>query len=301
MTTAKNLWRIYRINSSLHCQCHLRISKRNYIRHSFHFPPETQPEDVDVPLKEAFNSRLLRQETKRFIGECVETVKANTFHADASHDDVKVQWKLDNAETLSKWLVTSDSDYKRGFSKCELLLSKQKTAIFRGYLDTAVPKDGLTAYSGMVGMRSERKSKAFFRKDVHSDWGYFTHLMLKVRGDGRTYVLVLHTPGNLEHQWHNMYSHPLYTHGGPYWQFVKVPFSKFYKAFHGRVVSQQEPLVPPYREVWSRYCPAVSLGIMLFDRTDGPFQLEIDWIGVYNDVTHTEEFAYEQYDPPLRF
>lgn len=35
------------------------------------------------------------------------------------------------------------------------------------------------------------------------------------------------------------------------------------------------------------------------DRIDGPFQLEIDYIGVINDRTHQEAFAYEKYNLPI--
>lgn len=35
------------------------------------------------------------------------------------------------------------------------------------------------------------------------------------------------------------------------------------------------------------------------DRIDGDFRLELDYIGVYNDHTHLEDFAYETYVLPL--
>ncbi|CAJ0564694.1 unnamed protein product, partial [Mesorhabditis spiculigera] len=38
---------------------------------------------------------------------------------------------------------------------------------------------------------------------------------------------------------------------------------------------------------------------MLMDRVDGPFRLELEFIGVVKDWTHREKFAYETYVIPM--
>lgn len=38
-----------------------------------------------------------------------------------------------------------------------------------------------------------------------------------------------------------------------------------------------------------------SIGISVVDQNNGPFQLELDYIGVVYDPSHSEEFAYEMY------
>jgi NADH dehydrogenase [ubiquinone] 1 alpha subcomplex assembly factor 1 len=63
------------------------------------------------------------------------------------------------------------------------------------------------------------------------DWSNYTHLTMRVRGDGRSYHVNLHTYGDFDITWHDLWQFPLYTRGGPYWQTVKVPTTYFYFIF----------------------------------------------------------------------
>lgn len=63
--------------------------------------------------------------------------------------------------------------------------------------------------------------KSFQRKSTY-DWTQYTHLVFKVRGDGRSYLINLGTEGYFDVNWYNMYSYGLFTRGGPYWQISKV-------------------------------------------------------------------------------
>ena len=42
-----------------------------------------------------------------------------------------------------------------------------------------------------------------------------------------------------------------------------------------------------------------SIGFSVMDTYDGPFQLEIDYIGVFHEKTHNPTFEYEQYKTDL--
>lgn len=67
---------------------------------------------------------------------------------------------------------------------------------------------------------------------------------------------------------------------------LQIPFSKFFLSSRGRIQDSQHPL-------WLDKIN--TIGFTLGDKADGPFQLEIDFIGLNNDCAHTEEFAYELY------
>lgn len=115
-----------------------------------------------------------------------------------------------------------------------------------------------------------------------------------MRGDGRTYGLGLQTNYKRSHHLdftmgltaNDQFHYPMFTRGGPYWQTVKIPFSKFYLSHKGIVQDKQAPINTT--EI-AFFC------INLMDNVDGPFNLEIDYIALLKDQNHKEEHAYERY------
>jgi NADH dehydrogenase [ubiquinone] 1 alpha subcomplex assembly factor 1 len=57
----------------------------------------------------------------------------------------------------------------------------------------------------------------------------------------------------------------------------------------GRIQDKQEPI--PLNRL-------TSFGITAGDKTEGPFHLEIDYIGLEFDPSHKEVTAYETYNVP---
>ncbi|OUC47396.1 Complex I intermediate-associated protein 30 [Trichinella nativa] len=239
-------------------------------------------QEPDVPLKElikqvphelARQAKLISKEIKDWAWPEKTIIESTPLH-----NELYIQWKFDSQEVLDSFIVTSDSAQNVGFSQATWTMSDQGTAIFQGSLDTRVPKDGEIHRAGFTAIISKLIMKSFNRHEVYKQWSLFTHLVLKIRGDGRTYLLNLSQPGYFDIQAHDIFNYPLYTHGGPYWQYEKIPFSKFYLSSHARIQDRQVPVLGYKSRAWKGN-GIKRFGVTLCDRMDGPFRLEIDWIG----------------------
>ena len=134
---------------------------------------------------------------------------------------IEIVHSFENEDKLDNFVVTTDTDHGIGHSVASLTTTSRETAIFSGFLCNKLKPDGITKYAGYVNFNSKRPMKAFARPTYH-DWTHFTHLVVKVRGDGRSYNLLLASPGSYQETQQHTYLYPLYTRGGPYWQITKV-------------------------------------------------------------------------------
>lgn len=265
------------------------VATRSMIQGEYRRPGQTKdttpPWKIKVDFRKGLagikkNFTLLKQEFfDRWIGPegkpLIEHILEQTL----------VRWEFRGPEDLEQWTLSSDSEIG-GQSEAYLKLGRNNnTCFFYGTLCSTPPRDGETRYSGYCTMRSKQPLASFERKK-HYDWSTFNTLHLRVRGDGRPWMINIAAETYFSHQKDDVYSYFLYTRGGPYWQDVKIPFSKFFLAHRGRIQDDQHPL-------WLDKIN--TIGFTLGDKADGPFQLEIDYIGVCKDYAHTEEFAYEVY------
>ena len=72
---------------------------------------------------------------------------------------------------------------------------------------------------------------------------------------------------------------------------LQIPFSKFFYSSKGRIQDRQQA-IQLNRITNFGFSVAAKNGM------DGPFQLEIDYVGLEYDPNHREEFAYEMYQTP---
>lgn len=199
--------------------------------------------------------------------------------------EVDVVWQFSGEKSTENWIVTCDKDHNEGFSHCTLTTNKEGKGLFSGEIIQRVPLDGRVTRAGYCNIKTQRTRKSF-KRDAYLDWSHYNMLIMKVRGDGRNYMLNIHTRGYFDIHWNDIYHFVLFTRGGPYWQVARIPLSKFFLSSKGRVQDQQMPL--PTRHV-------TEFGITAA-RYSGNFSLEIDYIGLEFDPSHVEETAYELYE-----
>ena len=171
-----------------------------------------------------------------------------------------------------------------------MILTQNNTALFSGELSLEMhnlekPRAQYTGYVNITSIKQYYSFNREFQFNFH-DW---THFLFKIKGDGRAYSIILYTPGFFSINNKTFYTYPLFTRGGPYWQYAKIPFSKFAMASQGRFSDKQERFTD---------FSVTNIGITLMDNTEGPFSLEIDYIGLVKDNSAYEEFSYETYTVP---
>ncbi|XP_076283624.1 complex I intermediate-associated protein 30 isoform X2 [Lasioglossum baleicum] len=224
------------------------------------------PEVHDIVKKEEKDLSLLgrlkagcrdiKEEGSLFMTEMRDGFKL--YQTEILPDSEEILFKFDGTEDCrNKWKVTCDSDYNEGFSTAKLDFTLSGTGLFHGELNPRLPKDGTIGKAGYCNITTVTKRKSFKRKTTYSLDPY-NSVILRVRGDGRCYMLNLLQKGMLD-----------------------ITCSK------GGVLDDQRPLPPNM---------VTHFGITLGDKNHGPFKLEIDYIGVCYDATLFEDCAYEMID-----
>ena len=158
-------------------------------------------------------------------------------------------------------------------------------------MSTTAPQDGRGIRAGYANMKLVTQRKAF-RRIKYLDTEYYDAIILRIRGDGRSYHFNIHTREFFDIHWMDLYSYPLYTRGGPYWQDVVIPFSKFFLSARGFIQDSQQTFD---RE------KVTNVSISLMDQISGPFHLEIESIGMKKlegPDRLREKLAYETYKLP---
>lgn len=158
---------------------------------------------------------------------------------------------FDRPKDIQQWFAIDDN-VMGGVSSSRMEDSGRGTALFTG-------KVSLERNGGFASVRS-RASK----RDVTG----FDGLLLRVRGDGKRYNVTLQSDAS---RW--LYQATLESEAIG-WSVARVPFSAFRATDRGRIV-RGAPAINPGG--------LTSVGFLIADKQAGPFTLEVDWIGVYQE------------------
>ena len=154
----------------------------------------------------------------------------------------------------------------------------------RGWLPTPgglAPLRGTTSTDG-GGFSSIRSGTRAFDLEAYDG------VRLRVRADGRTYTFRLTTSDTRSGPRQTSYWADFGT-GRDTWEVVDVPFRRFRPRWRGRWLDGPE----------LRPCAIDSLGLMIYDKRDGPFRLEVDWIRAYREPRPFSMSAFRGRKRPL--
>lgn len=144
----------------------------------------------------------------------------------------------------------------------------------------------ITVNDNVMGGRSEggfsfKKKRLIFSGTTNTNGGGFSSirtnpsdfslgdmegLHIRYKGDGRTYKLGVRMEGKSVSYRSNFTT-------GNGWQEVRIPFDEMEVSWRGRPLSKDEhPLIKSKIR---------SIEFMIYDKQDGPFKLQVDWIKSY--------------------
>ena len=109
-------------------------------------------------------------------------------------------------------------------------------------------------------------------KATDLDLGNKDGVIIRFKGDGRTYKFGVRMARSSA-----AYRADFKSSGdGRGWQVVKIPFSSLAPSWRGTKLSlKRYPLKKERIE---------SIGLMIYDKKDGPFRLQVDWIRTYSEM-----------------
>jgi hypothetical protein len=170
---------------------------------------------------------------------------ALSMKTDAAPERILFDFSATNA--VPGWQIVND-EVMGGVSQSAFTITNS-VALFHGELS-------LENSGGFASIRSPSAPQR-----LHG----LTAFVLRVRGDGKRYKLTVRTEAGLDSP---LYQHAFSTKPGQ-WEEHRLEFKDFVPTFRGRVLAGAARLNP---------ARANSVGLLISDKQQGPFRLEIAWI-----------------------
>lgn len=185
-------------------------------------------------------------------------------------------------------------------ASCAMTESPKPSAAFPGrtlvdFADAGEPARWTTVLDGVMGGRSTGSfvvegDRMVFTGVLNTNGGGFSSVRrpseglglgqagesgihLRVRGDGRTYTLRLRQPTE-DRRFAASYRATFPTQADDSWQDVFVPYADLVPTWRGRTLDL--PAVDPAK--------VDEIGLSIDDKIDGPFRIDVRWIGAGTDA-----------------
>ena len=159
--------------------------------------------------------------------------------------------RFDSPEKVKQWQNVDDV-VMGGVSRSQFTVTPNKTALFSG-------KVSLENYGGFASV---------FSRLTDNDLSSYQGIEIRVKSDSKRYKIYLKNDPTLDSK---SYEVRLNTEKDA-WKTVRIPFNSLVPMFRGQMVADAPKFNP--RDV-------KSIGIVISEKQEGPFQLEIEYITVY--------------------
>lgn len=140
-----------------------------------------------------------------------------------------------------------------------------------------IGKDGILRFFGTLSLENNGGFSSLRTGAVKLDLSSAEGVVLRVRGDGRTYQVRFST--DAEYRGREMSFQAAFPTIKDEWIEVKVPFNGFTGTWRGRELPDKV------------FAPAKirRIGLQLADKKPGAFELRVDWIRTYGAVSRSEK------------
>jgi monofunctional biosynthetic peptidoglycan transglycosylase len=125
--------------------------------------------------------------------------------------------------------------------------------------------NGVAVFQGEVSLENNGGFASVRSLPASHDLAGCDAFVVRVRGDGRSYKFTARTDRSFDSA---IYQTVFTTKKGE-WEEHRLPSKQFVATFRGRVLSSEPPLDA---------AKVTSVGFLISDKQEGPFQLEVAWI-----------------------
>ncbi len=181
---------------------------------------------------------------------CTQLPASYGENSDTKEGKVKTLIEFLPKETR-EWSPINDT-VMGGVSSSTIEQASENTAVFKGVVS-------LENNGGFASIRSRPQ-----RFDLEGHDG----IKIRVRGDGKKYKFRIRTDNGFDGPSHQS----TFETEPDTWSVHQLPFADFIATYRGRQL-RNHPAIDP--------ATIRSFGFLVSDKQEGPFSLEIDWIGVY--------------------